>query len=310
MAIAFVYPGQGSQYVGMGKDLFEKFPLAGEIFLKSNELLGFELSTILFGGPEIKLKQTFITQPAIFVHSLAITKILHGKIMCSCTAGHSLGEYTAFVHAGALTFEDGLRLVKIRGELMQKAGEEQKGTMAAVIGLMPNVVESVCNEASSAGIVQIANINSPGQIVISGSVEGVNKAMNLAKKRGARRVVGLVVHGAFHSPLMEPAKEELKQALDSTHFGKVRIPVYSNVTGKAVTADTPGEQIRELLYRQLTSPVRWEECVRNMIAGGAKEFIEIGPGNVLQGLIRRINGNVKVFGYDKAADINSFIKLS
>jgi [acyl-carrier-protein] S-malonyltransferase len=307
MSIAFIYPGQGSQYVGMGKDLFENFKEAEEIYLKSNKLLGFKLSEVSFEGPEEKLKQTYITQPAIFVHSWVITRLLQGKLDCSFTAGHSLGEYTALVYAGALTFEDGLKLVKLRGELMQKAGEEQKGTMAAVIGLKPSEVENLCSEASVSGIVQIANYNSPGQIVISGSVEGVKRAMELAKEKGARKVVELVVHGAFHSPLMEPASEELKAVLDSTEFGRVKFPVYSNVTGKAVTPDSRAEEIKKLLYRQLTSSVRWEERVLNMISAGAKEFVEIGPGKVLQGLVKRINGSVSIRGFDKSEDLKSIL---
>jgi len=307
MEIAFIYPGQGSQYVGMGKDLFEKFQQSRKTYLKSNEILGFDLSSTSFEGPEEKLKQTYITQPAIFVHSFAITELLRDKLKCSYTAGHSLGEYTALVNAGALSFEDGLKLVKLRGELMQKAGEEQKGTMAAVIGLEARVLETVCEEASSAGVVQIANYNSPGQIVISGSVNGVRKAMEISKEKGARKVLELVVHGAFHSPLMEPAREELKKTLYDTDIKNVRIPVYSNVTGAAVTSGTPAELIRDLLYKQLTSPVRWQESVENMITDGAKEFIEIGPGKVLQGLVKRINGNVNVRGYDKAADLETII---
>jgi [acyl-carrier-protein] S-malonyltransferase len=302
---AFVYPGQGSQYVGMGKDLFEKFPLTKEIYEKANEILGFELTSVSFEGPEEKLKQTFITQPAIFTHSIALTKLVEKKISPDCAAGHSLGEYTALVCAGALSFEQGLMLVKLRGELMQKAGEEQKGTMAAVLGLDPQKLEEICKEASSAGIVQVANYNSPGQIVISGSVEGVRKAMEIAKSNKAKLVKELVVHGAFHSPLMEPAKEEFKYALDSAPINNVRFPVYANVTGKPITKDTPVDNIKDLLYNQLTSSVRWEESIRNMVSDGAAEFIELGPGKVLQGLIKRINNTVAVRGFDKAEDLNN-----
>ena len=232
MKIAFVYPGQGAQYVGMGKDLFDLFPEIKEIYLKADEILGFELSSASFEGPEDKLKQTFLTQPAIFTHSVCLTEIIKKKLIPGFTAGHSLGEYSALVCAGALTFEEGLKLVKLRGELMQKAGEEQKGTMAAVMGLNPQKLEEICKEASSAGIVQVANFNSPGQIVISGSVEGVRKAMELAKEAKARLVKELVVHGAFHSPLMEPAKEEFKKALETAPINKVKIPVYATCNSR------------------------------------------------------------------------------
>jgi [acyl-carrier-protein] S-malonyltransferase len=302
---AFVYPGQGSQYVGMGKDLFELFSEAKEIYEKANEILGFELTTASFNGPEETLKQTFITQPAIFTHSIVLTKLTEKKLTPDFTAGHSLGEYSALVCAGALSFEEGLKLVKLRGELMQKAGEEQKGTMAAVLGLDSQKLEEICQEASSAGIVQVANFNSPGQIVISGSVEGVRKAMEIAKVNKAKLVKELVVHGAFHSPLMEPAKEEFKKALDAAPVNNVRIPVYANVTGKPITPDTPISDIKDLLYNQLTSSVRWEESIRNMINDGAAEFIELGPGKVLQGLIKRINNSVATAGFDKADDLNN-----
>lgn len=303
MIKAFVYPGQGSQYVGMGKDLFEKFSEIKEIYEKANEILGYELTSVSFAGPEEKLKQTFITQPAIFTHSIALTKLVEKKLSPDCAAGHSLGEYTALVCAGALSFEEGLKLVKVRGELMQKAGEELKGTMAAVMGLEPHILEEICKEASSAGIVQVANFNSPGQIVISGSVEGVRKAMEIAKSSKAKLVKELIVHGAFHSPLMEPVKEEFKSALDNAPVNNIRFPVYANVTGKPITPDTPVNNIKDLLYNQLTSSVRWEESIRNMVNDGAKEFIELGPGKVLQGLIKRINNTVAARGFDKAEDL-------
>jgi [acyl-carrier-protein] S-malonyltransferase len=204
-----------------------------------------------------------------------------------------------------MSFEEGLKLVKFRGELMQKAGEQQKGTMAAVMGLEPKILEEICKEASAAGIVQVANFNSPGQIVISGSVEGVRKAMEIAKANKAKLVKELVVHGAFHSPLMEPAKEEFKKALDNAPINNVRIPVYANVTAKPILPDTPIDTIKDLLYNQLTSSVRWEESVVNMISDGSSEFIELGPGKVLQGLIKRINGSVSVKGFDKAEDLDN-----
>jgi [acyl-carrier-protein] S-malonyltransferase len=303
MGIAFIYPGQGSQYVGMGKDLCDLYPEIKEIFQKADKIVGFELSVICFEGPEIELKQTFVTQPAIFVHSMAITKIVEKKVQASFSAGHSLGEYCALVYAGALTFEDGLKLVKIRGEQMQRAGELNKGTMAAIIGLDTGKVREVCKEASSAGIVQVANINSPGQVVISGSVEGVKKAMELAKANKARLVKELFVHGAFHSPLMEPAGEELKKALNATEFKQVRIPVYRNVDAKPIMPQTPPGEIRDSLYRQLTSSVQWEESIINMINDGADEFIELGPGKILQGLVKRINSSVAIKGFEKVSDL-------
>ncbi len=308
MGRAFVYPGQGSQYVGMGQDLFNHFPEIKDLYLKSNDILGYDLAKISFEGPEEKLKQTYITQPAILVHSAAVTLLLKNKkVNAEFAAGHSLGEFSALIYGGALTFEDGLKLVQIRSELMQKAGEETKGTMAAIIGLDPKTVERICEEASDSGVVQPANFNSPGQIVISGSVVGVSKAMEISKQNKARLVKELVVHGAFHSLLMESAKEAFEEALDFTDFKKVRIPVYSNVTGKPINEFTLTQEIKELLYNQLTSPVRWEESIINMIKDGADEFIEAGPGKVLQGLIKRIDSAVSIKGYDKAGD---FDKLS
>ena len=305
MSIAFIFPGQGSQYVGMGGDLYNLYPDVQEIYSQANEILGFELSCVSFEGPEEQLKQTFITQPAIFVHSVAWIKLLTGRISAGYTAGHSLGEYTALYYAGALNFEDCLKLVKIRGVLMQEAGEQQKGTMAAIIGLDEKIVVSICQEASSEGIVQIANLNSPGQIVISGSVLGVRKAMGLSKLNKAKMVKELVVHGAFHSPLMEPAKNKFKDTLDNVKFNKVRIPVYTNVTGKPITEQTGPEEIKRSLYEQLISPVRWKDCIINMIRDGAEEFIELGPGKVLQGLVKRIDSTVVVRGFDKAEDLSA-----
>ncbi len=297
--VAFVFPGQGSQYVGMGKDLFEQNEQAREMFKQADELLGVSLSKICFEGPEEELKQTKNTQPAIFLHSVILSKLL-GKQDVAMVAGHSLGEYSALVYAGALSFEDGLKIVRLRGELMQRAGELQPGTMAAVVGLEPSVLESVCAEASIEGIVQCANFNSPGQIVISGSVSGVKKAMELAKARGAKLVKELVVSGAFHSPLMEYAVEGLSRVLDVISINDATIPVYANVTAKPVTKAT---EIRQLLKDQLTKPVRWEESIKNMVADGAKKFVEVGPGKVLQGLVKRIDSSVEVSGVDKYSDI-------
>ena len=303
MGIAFVYPGQGSQYVGMGKDLYSSFPQIKGLFEKANKILGFELTKFCFDGPEEELKQTYVTQPAIFTHSIAVTYLIDSKFRPSFAAGHSLGEYTALVAAGAFSFEDGLRLVKLRGEQMQKAGTVNMGTMAAIIGLDTKLIIEVCEEASESGIVQVANYNSPGQVVISGSVEGVKKAMSLAKQRGAKVVKELAVHGAFHSPLMEPAKQELKNAIDITEIKRVKFPVYRNVDAMPTMPDTDISFIRDALYRQLTSSVRWEESVLNMVKDGATEFIELGPGKVLQGLVKRISPNVTTRGFDKAGDI-------
>lgn len=305
MKTAFIFPGQGSQYMGMCKDMADAYPQILDLFKKADEILGFSLSNICFNGPEEDLKQTYVTQPAIFVHSVAIASAISGKLKADAAAGHSLGEYSALVHAGALSFEDGLRLVKIRGDEMQKAGTMNKGTMAAVVGLDAEKVAAVCKEASSAGIVQVANYNSPGQIVISGSVDGVKKAMELAKANKAKLVKELVVHGAFHSPLMEPAREKLKMALYATEFKQVKIPVYRNVDAKAIQPDTPVDEIRDSLYRQLTSSVRWEESVKNMTADGIEEFIELGPGKVLQGLVKRISPSAAIKGFDKSEDLKS-----
>ncbi len=296
---AYVFPGQGSQYVGMGKDLCEQFPVAKKYFDEADSLLGFSLSKICFEGPEDELKQTKNTQPAIFLHSVALWNVLKPQD-ASMTAGHSLGEYSALVAAGAISFHDAIKLVRLRGELMQKAGEENPGTMAAVVGLDASVVSEVCKNASEAGIVQPANFNSPGQIVISGSVAGVRKAMELAKTAGAKLVKELVVSGAFHSPLMQSAKDKLKEALDSIKINDAKIPVYANVTAKSVES---ADEIRRLLFEQVTSPVRWEETAVNMNNDGAKIFVEVGPGKVLQGLVKRAVVTAEVSGFDKAADV-------
>lgn len=300
---AYIFPGQGSQYVGMGKDLFEQSEEARALFRKADEVLGFSLSQICFQGPEEELKQTKNTQPAIYVHSIILASLVEKGQMArqgGMAAGHSLGEYSALVYAGALSFEDGLRLVRLRGELMQKAGTDHPGTMAAVVGLEPPIVEEVCREASAEGVVQPANLNSPGQIVISGSVAGVRKGMEIAKQRGAKLAKELQVSGAFHSPLMASAGDGLKAALAKTGIRDAEIPVYANVTARPVRK---AEEIRSLLYRQLTSAVRWEESVRNMVADGAVQFVEIGPGKVLQGLVKRIDPTVQVKGIEKITDL-------
>ena len=297
--IAFVFPGQGSQYVGMGKDLNEQSSTAQELFRQADAILNVPLSRLCFEGPEEELRQTKNTQPAIFLHSTALAMSYRGP-RGAMAAGHSLGEYSALVYAGALTWEDGLRLVRLRGELMQQAGVDRPGTMAAIIGLDPKTVVDACEKASEAGVVQAANFNSPGQIVISGSVPGVRRAMELAKERGAKLVKELPVSGAFHSPLMESAQEGLKEALENTPIRDASIPVYANVTAQPVR-DANG--IRRLLLQQLTRPVRWEESVVAMAADGASTFVEIGPGKVLQGLVKRILPNVSLQGIDKYSDL-------
>lgn len=287
----------------MGKDLYEKSPIAKELFDKADALLGVSLSKICFEGPEEELKQTKNTQPAIFLHSIVLTSIM-GRNEVAMAAGHSLGEYSALVYAGAMSFEDGLRLVRLRGELMQRAGEEQQGTMAAIIGLDPKTVGEICCKACETATVQAANYNSPGQIVISGAVAGVRKAMELAKERGAKMVKELVVSGAFHSPLMQSAKEGLAKALATTPIRDAKIPVYANTTAQPVIN---ASEIRQRLEEQLTAPVRWEESINAMITDGATTFIEIGPGKVLQGLVKRINPSVEVRGIDKFEDVQSMI---
>ncbi len=300
MSVAYIFPGQGSQYVGMGKDLYEKYPDVKKLYDEADALLGVPLSKICFEGPEEELKQTKNTQPAIFLHSVALWQLLK-PADAAMVAGHSLGEYSALVAAGALSFADAIKLVRLRGELMQKAGEENPGTMAAVVGLDAKTVGEVTCAAYEVGAVQAANFNSPGQIVISGTVTGVRKAMELAKERGAKLVKELVVSGAFHSPLMQSAKDKLKTALDAVSIHDASVPVYANVTAAPVQK---ADAIRTLLLEQVTSPVRWEESVMNMAAAGAAKFVEIGPGKVLQGLVKRTVAAAEISGIDKAADTN------
>lgn len=300
---AFLFPGQGSQYVGMAKDLFENSVEAKEMIKTADDALGVNLSFIMFNGPEEQLKQTEFTQPAIFLHSAVLASMIR-TLDFQAAAGHSLGEYSALVAARAIQFYDAIKLVRARGLAMQKAGMENPGTLAAIVGLSPGAVENFCLEASADGIVQCANYNSPGQIVISGSVNGVRKAMELCKSGGAKMVKELVVSGAFHSPLMQSAKDSLLETLNSTNIYDSRFPVYANVTAKPVTNK---EDIKDLLHKQVTAPVRWEETVNNMINDGIDEFYEIGPGKVLQGLVKRINPEVKCFGIDKYSDVEKFL---
>ncbi len=289
--IAFLCPGQASQVVGMGKDLFDAFPEARERFQQADEIMGAPLSQICFEGPEETLKQTKYTQPALFVHSAIAADILTGKgISPAMTAGHSLGEYSALYAAGAVDFDAALEVVKVRGEGMQFSGETNPGTMAAIIGLEEQQVREVCEKASSAGIVQPANFNSPGQVVISGSVAGVQRGMELAKEAGAKLVKQLVVSGAFHSPLMEPARDSLFNALDNLHIRTPNCPVYANVHAKPLTDP---DDIRQALKEQLLAPVLWMHTIQAMVADGGDTFLEIGPGQVLTGLSKRIDRSVQ-----------------
>ncbi len=300
---ALLFPGQGSQYVGMAKDLFDNSVEAKEMIRTADAALGVPLSFIMFNGPETDLKQTEYTQPAIFVHSVVLASILR-RLDFDGAAGHSLGEYSALVACGAIQYYDAVQLVRFRGQAMQQAGTDFPGTMAAVIGLDRPTLEGICEEASAEGIVQCANFNSPGQIVLSGSVEGVLKAMELAKAAKARLVTQLQVSGAFHSPLMQSAKDKLSLKLDTFNFYNIKKPVYTNATAKA---ETSKEEIKENLFLQVTAPVLWEDTIKNMIADGYTEFVEVGPGKVLQGLVKRIDNTVTTWGIDKYADIEKYL---
>lgn len=296
---AYVFPGQGSQFSGMGKDLYENDAQARQLFDEADSILGFKITDIMFAGSDEELRQTKVTQPAIFLHSVILAKVLGDKFTPDMVAGHSLGEFSALVSAGAMSFADGVRLVSQRAMAMQKACEAAPSTMAAIVGLDDATVESVCAEVE--GVVP-ANYNCPGQLVISGSVEGIDKACAILTEKGAKRAIKLAVSGGFHSPFMEPARAELAQAIEATAFKAPICPVYQNVTA---SPETDPAVIKKNLVAQLTSSVRWTQTMQNMIAAGVDEFVEVGPGKVLQGLIRKTSRDVKSSGISTLADINA-----
>jgi len=291
MKQAFVFPGQGAQFPGMGKDLYEKSPAAREKFEKANEILGFKISDILFDGTAEELQKTSVTQPAIYIHSVILAEALGIQNKAAMMAGHSLGEFSALAASGCLSFEDGLKLVQIRANTMQKACDVTPSTMAAIVGLEDAAVEKLCNEVQ---LVVPANYNSPGQLVVSGSVEGIQAILEKAKAAGAKMAVQLSVNGAFHSPFMEPARVELEQGIRNTLFNTPTCPIYQNVCATGISNP---EEIQLNLIAQLTAPVRWTQSVQQMIADGATGFTEIGPGKVLQGLVKRIDRSVPADGF-------------
>ena len=286
---AYIFPGQGSQFPGMGKDLFDKFEMAKEMFHVSDEILGFDLSTIILKGSKEDLQQTRVTQPAIFLHSIITAKVMGADFQPDAVAGHSLGEFSALTAAGVIDFESGLKLVSQRAEAMQKACNINKGTMAAILGMEDKKVDEICQQIS--GVVVAANYNCPGQLVISGSIDAIESACEDLKAAGAKRALILPVGGAFHSPLMEPARAELENAIDSTSFSDPICPIYQN--SPAISVEDPIE-IQKNLIAQLTAPVRWSQSINSMIESGITNFIEVGPGKVLQGLVRKISSEVSV----------------
>ena len=288
---AYIFPGQGAQFTGMGLDLYNNSHMAHELFEKANEILGFRITDIMFEGTADQLKQTNVTQPAIFLHSVILAKVLGNSFQPEMVAGHSLGEISALVAAGVLSFEDGLQLVSKRAEAMQKACEIMPSTMAAVLGLDDQIVEEVCDAVD--GVVVAANYNCPGQLVISGEVSAIETTCELLKEKGARRALVLPVGGAFHSPMMVPAREELAAAIKATKFNEPTCRVYQNVPAKAITTAL---EIKENLIKQLTAPVKWTQSIQSMIADGGTQFIEVGPGKVLQGLMRKIDRSVEATG--------------
>ncbi|MDA8951542.1 ACP S-malonyltransferase [Flavobacteriaceae bacterium] len=288
---AYIFPGQGAQFTGMGLDLYNNSQMAQELFEQANEILGFRITDIMFEGTAEQLKQTNVTQPAIFLHSVILAKVLGDSFQPEMVAGHSLGEISALVAADVLSFEDGLQLVSKRASAMQKACEIMPSTMAAVLGLEDQIVEQTCEAVD--GVVVAANYNCPGQLVISGEVSAIQKACELLTEKGARRALVLPVGGAFHSPMMEPAREELAAAIKETQFNEPSCPVYQNVPASAVTSAT---EIKENLILQLTAPVKWTQSIQAMVADGGTEFIEVGPGKVLQGLMRKIDRSVEASG--------------
>ncbi len=295
---AYVFPGQGAQFVGMGKDLYDNSAEAKEMFEKANEILGFRITDLMFEGTDEDLRQTKVTQPAIFLHSVIMAKSLGDKFKPEMTAGHSLGEFSALVAAGAMSFEDGLKLVSQRAQAMQKACEAEPSTMAAIVGLEDEVVEEVCNSIDD--VVVAANYNCPGQLVISGSFAGIDKACNMLTEKGAKRAIKLPVGGAFHSPLMNPAKEELASAIEATDIKSPVCPVYQNVD--AMPHTNPAK-IKDNLVAQLTAPVRWTQTVQKMIADGVSSYTELGPGKVLQGLVKKVDRKMPTEGFSRLSDI-------
>ena len=281
---SYVFPGQGSQFCGMCNDLYQNYPILNELFKSAEEILGFDISKVMFDGSKDELMQTKVTQPAIFIHSMAILKVIGESFKPDQVAGHSLGEFSALVAAKVLSFEEGLNLVSIRAKAMQKACENSNGTMAAILALENEIIEKVCKNVE--GVVLAANYNCPGQVVISGELQSVTRACEILTEKGARRALILPVSGAFHSSLMSEARVELSKAISETSFNKPICPIYQNVNG---IGETSVEKIKENLILQLTSPVKWTQSINQMINDGATEFIEIGPGKVLQGLIKKIN---------------------